>query len=63
MVYSKDEMRDMLVNCIGIEEDDLYIMLKLIGDTPQSYIKILTAASDYTNFIDVENDNIIEGCV
>ncbi len=55
MMYSKIDMYNMLLDNIGIPEEYLDAMLKLIGDVPQSYVKILNACSEYSTFSEVED--------
>lgn len=49
-------MYNMLLDNIGIPEEYINAMLKLIGDVPQSYVKILNACSEYSTFSEVEDD-------
>ena len=55
MLYSKLEMYDMLINFVGIDPDGLDLILKLMGDTPQTYIKVLNASSYFKTFADLED--------
>ena len=57
MMYSKDEMRSMLIDFVGLSDEAIDIMVKILGDTPQTYIKILNAGSEWKTFADVEYDN------
>lgn len=57
MMYSKSEMRDMLIDFVGIQEEAIDIMIKILGDTPQTYIKILNAGSEWKTFAEAEYDN------
>jgi len=55
MIYSKQEMRDLLVETVGVSEEAVDLAVKLLGDIPQTYIKILNVASEYSTFSDVED--------
>lgn len=55
MIYSKQEMRDLLEETVGVSEEAIDLAVKLLGDTPQTYIKILNAVSEFSTFSDVED--------
>lgn len=55
MIYTKQEMQDLLIETVGVSEEAIDLAVKLLGDTPQTYIKILNAASEYSTFSDVED--------
>lgn len=55
MIYSKQEMQDLLIETVGVSEEAVDLVVKLLGDTPQTYIKILNVASEYSTFSDVED--------
>ena len=49
-------MYNMLVDYIEIPEEAIDIVLKVLGDTPQTYIKILNKCTDYKTFNEVDED-------
>lgn len=55
MIYTKQEMKDLLIESVGVSEEAVDLVVKLLGDIPQTYIKILNAASEYSTFSDVED--------
>ena len=56
MMYSKSEMYCMLMDYAGIPEESLEMAIRLLGDTPQTYIKILNSETEYQTFEQLEND-------
>ena len=44
----------MLVDGEGVPVEAMDIMLKIMGDTPQTYIKILNAISEYKTFAELD---------
>lgn len=54
MLYTNDEMYYMLVDGEGVPVEAMDIMLKIMGDTPQTYIKILNAISEYKTFAELD---------
>ncbi len=48
-------MQDLLIETVGVSEEAVDLVVKLLGDTPQTYIKILNVASEYSTFSDVED--------
>lgn len=57
MIYNKAEMRSMLIDFLDLSEDAIDIIVKILGDTPQTYIKILNAGSEYKTFLELEENN------
>ena len=55
MIYSNEDMRNMLEDFAGIDGDALDIMIKIMGDTPQTYIKILNTGTEYKTFKELED--------
>ena len=55
MMYSNSEMYDMLVNFVAVEPECLDLIIKLMGDTPQTYIKVLNANSEFKTFLELED--------
>lgn len=56
MMFTKSEMYTMLVDMVGIPQDSLDILIKVLGDTPQTYIKVLNAQTKYKTFNELEKD-------
>ena len=57
MIYNKAEMRSMLIDFLDLSEDAIDIIVKILGDPPQTYIKILNAGSEYKTFLELEENN------
>ena len=57
MLYTKEEMRSRLIDFLGIPNESIDIMVKILGDTPQTYIKILNAGSEWKTFAELDYDN------
>lgn len=55
MIYNKTEMFDMLVERVGLEEETVQLVLKVAGDVPATYIKMLKAETGLNSFIELEN--------
>lgn len=56
-------MYDMLNGNVGISEEAMDILLKVLGDTPETYKKILSKTTDFKTFQELEDYYRIEGCV
>ena len=50
----------MLVDNIGISEEAVQLVLKILGDTPDTYKKILTAETEYKTFKELEDAFIVD---
>lgn len=55
MIYNKTEMFDMLVERVGLDEETVQLVLKVAGDVPATYIKMLKAETGLNSFIELEN--------
>lgn len=54
MIYNKSEMFDMLLDYTMLEADTLDLILKVAGDTNQTYVKILKYLTGYNTFLELE---------
>lgn len=63
MKYTKTDMFWMLADSVGIGEETMNILIKVMGDTPDTYKKILTKMTDFKTFEELENYYQIEGSV
>jgi hypothetical protein len=57
MIYSKDEMRDMLMDYFDMDEDTMDILVTILGDSVQTYKHILTAGTGFKTFEELENSS------
>lgn len=55
MVFSKLEMYDMLSHHTVLGQDAMDIIIKAFGDTSDTYLKVLKAATPYKTFIEFED--------
>ena len=59
MLYTNDERYYVLVDGEGVPVEAMDIMLKIMGDTPQTYIKILNAISEYKTFAELDEAYVV----
>lgn len=60
MLYDKREMYSMLVEYGDVDASTLDLILKVAGDTKETYIKVLTVTTPYKTFEQFEDANFIE---
>ena len=63
MKYTTTDMFWMLADSVGIGEETMNILIKVMGDTPDTYKKILTKMTGFKTFEELENYYQIEGSV
>lgn len=52
MQFTKLEMYDMLADCTILGQEAMDIIIKAFGDKPETYLKILKAATPYKTFVE-----------
>ena len=57
MKYSKTEMYDILSDEVGLGQDTMDILIKVMGDTNETYKKILTKITGFKTFDEWEDYN------
>jgi len=61
MQFTKLEMYDFLADCVGIGQDTMDVLIKVMGDTPETYKRILHKMTNYKSFAElVESRQIVD---
>ena len=63
MPYTKTEMFYLLSDAVGLGEETMNVIVKVFGDTKDTYMKVLTKMTDFKTFEEAEEYYYIEGCV
>lgn len=54
MTYTKREMYDILADEVGLGQDTMDILIQVMGDTNETYKKILTKTTNFKTFDEAE---------
>ena len=59
MLYTKTDMRYMLIDGAGIPEEAIDLVIAILGDSVDTYKKILSKATEFKTFKELEESCFI----